>query len=101
MGFNFLTGMMDDERQPVKSSFDQGLQDKLMAGTPPLRVPTAEDMARGSPLRRLLGTLGDAFAAQAGITPEYETRVKQARIADAMEGFENDPDSAIKRIMGI
>lgn len=49
----------------------------------------------------ILGALGDAFLMQAGQNPVYRQRLQQARISEAMESFQQDPERAIDMLMQI
>lgn len=46
----------------------------------------------------VLGAIGDAFLVQGGANPVYGPRKQQQKIAQAAEGFDTDPESAIARV---
>lgn len=46
----------------------------------------------------VLGAIGDAFLVQGGANPVYGPRKQQQKIAQAAEGFDLDPESAIARV---
>lgn len=105
MAFNFLTGM--DEPAPVASGdkFNPANLDQnaLLQQLVPAKGPSNEDQvtagfgAHGT-LGHILGALGDAFLVQGGAKPAYSDRIHKARIADALSGFQTDPDAAIERV---
>lgn len=49
----------------------------------------------------ILGILGDAFLTQAGHDPRYQPRVREAREAEALAGFSDNPEEAINRLITI
>lgn len=51
-----------------------------------------------SPLRNLLGAIGDAFLVQSGNKPAWGPRQDERKQADAFQGFFDDPEAALKRI---
>lgn len=51
-----------------------------------------------SPLRNLLGAIGDAFLVQSGNKAEWGPRQDERKQADAFQGFFDDPEAALKRI---
>lgn len=46
----------------------------------------------------VLGHVMDIFLVNAGLKPEYTQRVQQAKYADALGDFENDPQGAVNRL---
>jgi len=59
--------------------------------------PTGRFGVRGN-LRDIIGTLGDAFLIQSGNKPIYSEARRNERIAEAMGGFSQDPDTAIANV---
>lgn len=49
----------------------------------------------------ILGALGDAFLIQSGNAPRYAPRLQQARVSEALENFQTDPERAIGMLMQI
>lgn len=46
----------------------------------------------------ILGALGDAFLVQGGAAPQYAPRLKALREAEALKGFQADPQNAIAQL---
>jgi hypothetical protein len=46
----------------------------------------------------ILGLLGDAFRAQAGLDPAYAPRLQQARDSEALENYSSDPLAALQQL---
>lgn len=46
----------------------------------------------------ILGLLGDAFRAQAGLDPSYGPRLQQARDSEALENYSSDPLTALQKL---
>lgn len=58
-----------------------------------------ENMQHGT-FRNILGALGDAFLVQSGHQPTYAPRMQRQEVANAMQGYENNPKAAIERVFG-
>lgn len=52
-------------------------------------------------LRNVLGLLGDAMLVQHGNQPVYKPRLQQEQIADAMTGFQSNPNAAAGRLAAV
>jgi hypothetical protein len=69
-----------------------------LTGIAAARPFTHEQIATKHGLSNILSIIGDAFLASHGLKPRYLPGIDAAREADALDGFEDDPMSAIHRL---
>lgn len=81
-----VQGALAAEPKPQGGGLDQGLYGLM-----------PQSWSHGT-LRSILGSLGDAFLVQAGKNPEYQQRLQNQQVGEAMAGYMQNPQQAIERI---
>jgi len=102
-----LQGQQETGQSPFMAQQPQEAPPIEVAGDSFPQSKYREGIIKGGPLRlgstggNILGALGDAFLVQAGHAPRYAPRLREARMAEAMENYTTDPLEAIQRLGAI
>lgn len=91
-----LGGYLQNPEQGVNLSPQTSL-----SGDASARPFTHYETVKKHGLKELLSIAGDMALSSAGLQPQYLPSLHTAKIADALEGFQDDPSGAINRLTGI
>lgn len=82
---------------------DQGLNlsPQPLTGDASTRPFTHYEVAKKHGLSELLSIAGDMALASTGLQPQYLPSLHTAKIADALQGFQDDPSGAINRLTSV
>lgn len=95
---------LNNQSVPPPPAAPQGEPDIVVGGNP-IDKPKVHPLFGGGLFStgrtggNILGILGDAFRAQAGLDPMYAPKLQQARDAEALQNFQSDPTASLDKYL--